>query len=108
MAKNLVIGGFLATLVVAFSVFFTRDKGTPRDVLAEGKQAPRLILDEFSFFRYKGANVEANFSAKLGHFIEPNVIEVFASVRGVRYRGDQVETMRCESGSAVLDADSMT
>ena len=107
MGKSLVVFGFLITLLVAAVVFLTRGTETPQDLLANDRRDPRIILDDFSFYRYSGPTLISNFSAKLGHFFEPNIIEVYAAVRGVRYNDNQVETLRCEAGSAILAANSM-
>ena len=97
-------------LGLRLSFFFTRADRTPRDQLISSlDNEPRIVLDDFSIFRYNGHKVESTFSGKLGHFIEPNIVEVYAAVRGVRYRPkNKVETLRCESASALLDADTFS
>lgn len=108
MARMIVVIAVLLTTMTAVVIFLTRDMESPREQLEkENDYEPRVVVDDFSFYRYDGHQIQATFSAKLAHFVEPNIIETYASIRGVRYRQSRTETLRCEAAQAEFNADSM-
>lgn len=105
----MIVVGVLLALVCALTVFFARDHGNLVDQFEQGlDNEPRVVIDDFNVYRYDGHKVVSSFSAKLGHFLEPNVIEVYAAVRGTRYRKDSVESIRSEVAKAFLKSNSLS
>lgn len=110
MGKTLLIIFFLVSLALSFFVFLSSETESPREqLLSVGETEPRIVVDDVFVYQYVNHTIESNFSAKLGHFLEPNLVEVYASVRGTRYRPkNQVESIKCEAASVTLAADTMT
>jgi hypothetical protein len=109
LGKTLLIIFFLISLMVSVYVFLTAEDESPREQLLNvGETEPRIVVDDIFVYQYRDHTIEANFSAKLGHFLEPNLVEVYASVRGTRYRPKgRIESLKCEAASVTVAADTM-
>lgn len=108
MGKFLVVAAFLITLTLAVYTFFTRNTATPRqNLIAANSKEPRVVLEEFSVYRYTGHKVSSILSANQGHLIEPNIIEVSSEIRGIRYGAKDPQTLACDSATGYFQADHL-
>ena len=108
MIKSATVWGFLLALALAVGVFFGRDRSTPLEALkSSSDRSARVRLEDFVFYRYKGQAVNANFSAKLGLFYEPNIVEMHGNLHGEQYRRGKLETLRSEIGHAIFSSNSL-
>jgi hypothetical protein len=108
MGKRLVIVGFLLCLGIAVYVFVGRDTASLRRNLdVSNKRDARIVLEEFTYFRYSGGDLQAEFGAKLGQFFEPNVVELDGEIKGERYAEDGTETFGAETGTIFFKANSL-
>lgn len=94
MGKNTVVFGFIFTLSLALYVVFTKTS-TFRES-PESEREPLISLEEFTIFRYKGHKVNKTLSGQLAHFVEPNVLELFGRVRGLRHSAEVREYVSAE------------
>ncbi len=108
MTKILVSVGFTLVFLVSLWTFFTGSHDSVRNILDDVNREPRIIVDDFLLYRYRGHKVVGTFSAKLGHFVEPNTVEFYASVRGEREKDSIKESLSCEAGIAVFEAERMS
>jgi lipopolysaccharide export system protein LptC len=105
--KSIAVVVVLLLTVVAMVFFLTQpNHDDPAKALA-GIGEPRVVVDDVSVYRYQGNELKASFSAKMAHFVEPNIVEAFASVRGMRVRDNMEETIRCEAVHIQFAASSM-
>ncbi len=109
MGKKLVIAGFLICLALAFYVFLTREIKSRRDDGAtEVTKQPRVVLEDFSIYRYEGEALVAKLNSRLGHFYEPNIAELDGDVRGERINSaGERETLEAESATAYMKTNSL-
>lgn len=109
MGKIIIVIGVIISLGASLTIFFTRSSSTLEDQFEQNLDSePRVVIDDFNVYRYDGHKVISSFSAKLGHFLEPNIVEVYAGIRGTRYRKDSVESIRSEVAKAYLKANSLS
>lgn len=109
MGKKLVIAGFLICLGLAFYVFLTREIKSRRTDAVDPSKQPRVVLEDFSIYRYEGETLIAKLTSRLGHFYEPNVVELDGEVRGERINGaGDRETLEAESATAYMRSSSLT
>ena len=98
MAKKLTILAFLLSLGLAAFVYFSREKKSLRENLSKRSQRePRLVLENFTFYKYTGDALTGRIGARLGHFYEPNVVELDGEIKGERLNGGGRETVSAES-----------
>lgn len=108
MGKKLVIAGFLLCFALAIYVFVTREAKSLREDGPEASKLPRAVLEDFAIYRYEDANLVAKLTARLGHFYEPNVIELDGEVRGERITASgERETIGAESATAYMKAPNL-
>jgi len=110
MGKTIIIIGVVIALILSVIIFLMKDDTSPKDqYLNTVDNEPRVTMEDFAIFSYVDQKIEGTFSAKLGHFLDPNIVEAFTTVRGVRYRPkNRVESLRCGSVTAYLVGDSMS
>src|SRR4051812_45714801 len=109
MGKKLVIAGFLACLALAFYVFFTRGPKTRKEEAVDPSKQPRVVLEDFAVYRYDGEALVAKLTSRLGHFYEPNVVELDGEVRGERINDEgERETLSAESATGYMKSNSLT
>jgi len=108
VTKVLVSFGFAIVFFVSLWIFFASDHDSVESNLDYANREPRIVVDDFMLYRYRGHQVVGTFTAKLGHFIEPNIVEFFASVKGERDKGEIKESLSCEAGLAVFEAEGMS
>ncbi|MGE0171660.1 MAG: LPS export ABC transporter periplasmic protein LptC [Oligoflexales bacterium] len=94
--------------IAAVLVFLVREERRPSQREGSADVTPMLSLKEFVVYRYLDDQVRWTVSAKLGNFLDPNVVEVFGSVEGSRVVDDETEIVTAESAVAYLDANSLS
>ena len=110
LGKKLTILGFIVSMGIAIYVFMTRDTTSLRKNLDKASaKEPRAVLEDFTVYRYEGNVLKSKLTARLGHFYEPNVVELDGEIRGERLtnEGDK-ETVGAESATAYFKATSLT
>ncbi len=109
MGRKLVSAGFLACLALALYIFWTRDTKSLRDSLSKGTgKEPRLVLEDFSMYRYRDETLIGKLSARLGHFYDPNVVELDGEIRAERLTSTgERETLGAESATGYLKASNL-
>lgn len=108
MGKLLVVVGIVIAFVASLALFLVQPGHNDTNPISGGVSGePRIIIDDFAVYRYKGHKLTASLTAKLGHFIEPNVVEAFASIRAVRFKPEGEESLRCEAAHAQFEAEHM-
>lgn len=108
MAKRLVIIGFLICFGLACWTYWSRDKKSLRENLSARLREPRIVMDEFSLYRYQGQKIKARVMAKFGYFYEPNLVELDGEIRGERLNIDgTVETVNAETATALFSAKTL-
>jgi LPS export ABC transporter protein LptC len=108
LGKKLVIVGFLACSLLAAWVFWNREVKSLRETLNKDVREPRVVLEDFVAIRYEGGTQVGRLTARLGHFFDPNVMELDGEVKAVRLRADGNETLSTESATAYFRAASVT
>lgn len=109
MGKKLIIVAFLASLGLALWIYLSRETKSLRENLSKRSQRePRLVLEDFTFYRYAGEALTGRLSARLGHFYEPNVVELDGEIKGERLTTDGKETVSAESATAYFKANTLT
>jgi len=102
LGKYILVLGFLLTCALAVYAFITRDDRSLRDQVGQQGGRPRLILEEFTVYRYRDHRVLSTLSAKMGQFIEPNILEVYGDIRGMRHDSDKREFVNGEASSTLF------
>lgn len=103
MGKYILVIGFLLTSALAVYVFMSRDDRSLRDQLGQsGGNKPRLILEEFTVYRYRDHRVIGTLSAKMGQFLEPNILEIYGDIRGMRHDSGKREFVNAEGSSTIF------
>jgi LPS export ABC transporter protein LptC len=109
MGKKLVIAGFVASLALALYVYLTREHKRLRDALDKrSAKEPRVVMEDFTIYRYRGPVLTGKLTARLGHFYEPNVVELDGEIRGERLTKNGVEMIGAESATGYFNATSLT
>lgn len=110
MGKKIVIAAFLLSTLLALIVFLTHERKSLRDNLGKkDTREPRLVLEDFTLYRYKGDALKSRLSARLGHFYEPNVLELDGEIRGERLlENNDRETVSAESATGYFKAASLS
>jgi hypothetical protein len=88
----------------------SREKHSLREYLGKASvKEPRAVLEDFTLFRYERDVLKAKLTARLGHFYEPNVVELDGEIRGERINAQgERETVGAESATAYFKAASLT
>lgn len=108
MGKLIVIIGFLIFFVISLYLFFTKPHVAPLDALkSETTKTPRIILADFTFYKYEKGTLSTTLSSRLGYLNEPNSVELFGNVRAVNHKSTETETVRAETGIAYFQTDSL-
>jgi LPS export ABC transporter protein LptC len=92
----------------AIVVFLLREEKRLPDKDTGGDVTPMLSLRDFTIHRYADDEVKWTVSAKLGNFLDPNIVEVFGAVEGVRGVDEEREVVTAESAVAYLEANSLS
>lgn len=98
MGKNLVVIGFLLTCGFAAWVFFERDDRLLREHMdPDTSGLPRLVLEDFTLYRYENHKVTSTLSARLGQYLEPNLLEMYGDIRGLRHNTERRDLVTSQS-----------
>ena len=77
MGKNLLVVLFLLACFSSIGFFLAREDRRLRDKIKVDQQAqPLIILEDVTVYRYKNHKVISTISSKVGHFLEPNILEM--------------------------------
>ncbi len=106
MGKNIVVALFLCACALAGYVLFTREPRKVSNVVIN-KKDPRVSLEDFTIFRYKGHQAEATFSGKLGLYVDPNILEIYGSVRGMRHNSTKREYVSAEAATVYFNTNGL-
>jgi len=105
MGKKLVMAGFLAVLGYAVFIFINRDVRFLREKIKDSQvKTPRVALEDFIVYRYKDKTLNAKISGRLGHFFEPNQIELNGEIKGIRMTPKGTETFGAEAVMGYFEA----
>ncbi len=96
MGKNITVIGTLVFTVLALAIFWAQPNRDSFDRRISQSNDPRIVIDDLFVERFKSNQLVGDFSAKLVHFIEPNIIEAYAEVKGMRMREQRKETFRSQ------------
>lgn len=109
MGKQIVVFGFVITFIIAIVIFFTKANLSPKESPKDSEsKIPRLILEDFTVYKYEGYRVKSTLYSRLGHIIEPNIVQLFADIRGMRHRPDgSEEQITCDTASALFSANNL-
>ena len=99
MGKNVVAGAFVLLSLYAVFIFMQKDSARLRDQVSRSEKDPRVILEDFTLYRYRGHRVLSTLSGRIAHFIEPNSVEMYGSLRGLRYDTVNREYFSAESAA---------
>ncbi|MFW7378322.1 MAG: hypothetical protein ACOH5I_05915 [Oligoflexus sp.] len=99
MGKYLLVASFLLTLALAVYVFLSRDDRSLREQVVQQAGRPRLTMEEFTVYRYRDHRVLSTLSAKMGQFLEPNILEIYGDIRGMRHDSEKREFVNAEGSS---------
>ncbi len=108
MGKKILIVVFSLTLAYATFLFINRDTRFLREKITRDQvKTPRVVLEDFKVFRYHDKDIKAQVSARLGHFFEPNLVELNGDIRGLRHTERGPETIGAEAVMAYFEADDI-
>ena len=108
MGKNVVVFLFLLTCALAVYVLATRKIVAPIDSDPDAAKEPRVSLEEFTVYKYEGHKVTSTFSGKLAHFVDPNILEIYGSLRGLRHNSEKREYVSSESATVYFSASGIS
>lgn len=109
MGRKITMGAFLLCLGLAIWVYVTREqKALRQSIKDQGDRDPRIVMEDFIVYRYTGDALRARIRARLGHFYEPNVVELDGEIRGEQVTSDGHETLGAESATAYFNATSLS
>lgn len=109
MGKKIIVVLFLLSLGLAIYFYLSHDRKNLRENLQDRSAAePRITMEDFTLYRYRGELLVSKVRARLGHFYEPNVLELDGDVRGERLVEDGREVLSSESATAYFEATSLT
>jgi len=108
VGRNALVVLFLICCGISLFAFLNREKPDVREFREEhAAKEPHLILEEFTVYRYNQHNVTETLAAKLGYFLEPNILELYGDIRGFRH-GPKREYCSAESSISYFDSHSLT
>lgn len=107
MGKNVLAVIFLSISTYAVYVFMQKDSSRLKDQITSSEREPRVILEDFTMYRYRGHQVLSTITGRLGHFIEPNSVEMYGNLRGLRYDTENREYFSAESATVYFKASGM-
>ena len=104
LGKNIVAAIFIIISFVALVVFFSRDDRTLKDQVNLEDRKPRVILEGFTLYKYSGHEIQSTLTGKIAHFIDPNVLEVYGDIRGLRHNTEKREHFAAQSATAYFSS----
>lgn len=105
---------FTAFLVSAWT-FFSREQRVLRETINSAQNEYRIKLEDFAITNYEDGEITEKISAKLGFFVEPNLVELNGDVQGERVSelksknggSSRKEVIRSDHASVYLRATSL-
>ena len=108
MGKKIIMGIFVFALGYAVYLFINRDLRFLREKMTDGQvKTPRVVLEDFVVYKYTGRKLDAQLTARLGHFFEPNQIELNGEIKGSRTTDKGTEIFSAEAMMAYFEADDI-
>lgn len=104
MGKYSIVIGFLLSTLIATIVFLRRPQSMPKQQLKDKSEPTRIVLEDFTIFRYQGHQLSSRVSAKLGQYVEPNRVELYGDVYGFEELADKQNYVRSQSASLFFDS----
>ena len=108
MGKNIIVALFLASCGLALVVLFTRSARPRLTEDPEAAKSPRVSLEEFTLYKYRNHKVETTLSGKLAHFLDPNILELYGSLRGLRHNTEKREYLSAESAIVYFSSNGIS
>lgn len=108
---------FLAIVFgVSVWVFFSRERKVLRETISSKDHEHRVKIEDFTINIYEDGQLTEKMSAKLGVFVEPNIIELSGDVHGEKVadakaqlaQSVQKETIRADQATVYLRATSLS
>ena len=99
MGKNVISILFIGVSVVAIYLFTIREDKTLREQVSSSVKSPRVTLEEFTLHRYKNHQVLSTLTGRIAHFLDPNILEMYGNLRGLRYDSPNREYFSAETAS---------
>ena len=72
-----------------------------------GVSEARVLMEDFTYYRYSGERLKSRLSSRQGRFYEPNRVELEGEVRSRRYNDGGLETVSCEAATTYFKAKSL-
>ena len=107
MGKNLVSILFLVISGLAVYLFMQRDDRTLREQVSGQEKQPRITLEEFTLHRYRNHTVLSTLTGRIGNFMDPNVLEMYGNLRGLRYDSPSREYFSAESATIYFESNGI-
>lgn len=101
MWRYVVSFAFMFTLIAAVWIYYKKDQTTPIAMTEQAKE-PRLLLQNFSFYRYQDQKIDGHLEAESGALLPTNVIEIRGNIVGMRVRNGQEDRARAQSALVYL------
>ena len=108
MGKNVVVVLFIVTCLLSVYVLMTRKNPEDRVLDPDAAKEPRVSMEEFTIYKYRNHQVVSTFSGKLSHFLDPNLLELYGSLRGLRHNSVKREYVSCESSTVYFKANGIS
>lgn len=100
MGKNIIAVVFVVISGIALFVFKSRDDRTLKDQVTIKEKQPRIILEDFTLYRYNKHTVQSTLTGRIAHFMDPNILEVYGDIRGLRHNSSRREHFSAQSAAA--------
>ena len=104
MGKNTISVIFLVFSGVSLFVFFHRDNKILREKVDRAERLPRVILEDFTIYTYNEHEVQSTLTGKIAHFLDPNILEVYGDIRGLKHNSSKREHFSAESATVLFSA----
>ena len=108
MGKNLVVAIFVATCVLASLYVATREASRRGASEADEANVPRVSLEEFSIYKYDGHKVKATLTGKIAHFLDPNILELYGNIRGLKHHPEKPEFASSETATIFFQSSGIS
>ncbi len=100
MGKNVVSIAFILISGLAIYLFNMRDDKALREQVSIYDRKPRITLEDFTLHRYRDHRVLSTLTGRIANFMDPNLLEMYGNLRGLRY--DTVNREYFSSESAAI------
>ena len=106
----------LIAFVVSIGTFLGRDRKILRETISSNLHEYRIKIEDFTVNNYEDGQLVEGMSAKLGVFVEPNIVEMSGDVRGEKNsegkssldQSVEKETIRADQATIYLNATSLS